>query len=284
MRGAVAITCALLPFMLWGTPAVEAQEPPRVIRELRFEGNRSIPDEVIASAIATTNSSWFARAFLFRWIGLGEKRYFDEQEFRRDVVRIEVLYRRSGYPQAQIDTVVVRDPLNVFITFRIDEGPPIRVVKLAIVGLDTLGEDLHRLVLRDLPLQEGDPFNRYLMQSSSDTLSHRLKDHGYPGARVFTSFETNRDALTAQVSYEVETGQPAVFGTARVVGAKRIAPGLVRALLVARPGRPYAEDQLFQSQRNLYSSPGSAWETRPTGGSPTASAAHRRRIRWAAGW
>ena len=117
MRGAVAVVCALLPFMLFGSRPVAAQEPLRVIRELRFEGNRAIPDEVIASAIATTNSSWFARTFLFRWLGLGEKRYFDEQEFRRDVVRIEVLYRRSGYPQALVDTTVVRDPLNVFITF-----------------------------------------------------------------------------------------------------------------------------------------------------------------------
>ena len=254
MRGAVAVVCALLPFMLFGSRPVAAQEPLRVIRELRFEGNRAIPDEVIASAIATTNSSWFARTFLFRWLGLGEKRYFDEQEFRRDVVRIEVLYRRSGYPQALVDTTVVRDPLNVFITFRIAEGPPIRVVKLATNGLDSLASDLRDQVLRDLPLQQGDPFNRYLMQSSSDSLSRRLKDQGYPGAKVFTSFETNREALTAQVSYDVETGTPAVFGTARVIGAKRVAPGLVRALLVARPGRPYSQDQLFQSQRNLYSS------------------------------
>ncbi|HKU61957.1 MAG TPA: BamA/TamA family outer membrane protein [Gemmatimonadales bacterium] len=254
MRGAVAIACALLPFMLFGSRPVAAQEPERVIRSLKFEGNRAIPDEVIASAIVTTQSNFFARFFLVRWLGLGEKRYFDEQEFRRDVVRIEVLYRRSGYPRAQVDTVVVREPLNVFVTFRITEGPPIRVVKLATNGLDSLNGDLRRQVLRDLPLQQDDPFNRYLMQANSDTLSRRLKDHGYPDARVFTSFETDRDALTAQVSYDIETGQPAVFGAARVVGAKRIAPGLVRALLVARPGRPYAEDELFQSQRNLYSS------------------------------
>ena len=87
-----------------------AQEPQRVVRKLDFEGNKAIPDELLATAIATTNSSWFARAFLFRWIGLGEKRYFDEQEFRRDVVRLDVFYRRSGYPHVQIDTAVTRTP------------------------------------------------------------------------------------------------------------------------------------------------------------------------------
>ena len=63
-----------------------------------------------AAAISTTNSSWFARAFLIRSLGLGEKRTFDEQEFKRDVVRLVVLYRRSGYPQVQIDTLVRREP------------------------------------------------------------------------------------------------------------------------------------------------------------------------------
>jgi outer membrane protein insertion porin family len=256
MRGAVAVACALLTLALPGAhvPTAAAQEPQRVVRRLKFEGNQAISDEVLASGIATTNSSWFARAFLFRWLGLGEKRFFDEQEFRRDVVRLEVLYRRSGYPRMAVDTSVVLDPENVFITFHINEGPPIRVVKLATTGVDTLKPDLRQLVLRDLPLRSGDVFNRYLMQSTSDTISRRLKDHGYPAARVFTAFETNRDALTAQVSFDVDPGQPAVFGSARVVGAKRIAPGLVRALLVARPGRTFSQDELFQSQRNLYSS------------------------------
>jgi outer membrane protein assembly factor BamA len=68
-----------------------------VVRQLKFEGNEAIPSDILASAIVTTNSSWFARAFFFRSLGfLGAKRYFDEQEFRRDVLRLVVLYRRSG--------------------------------------------------------------------------------------------------------------------------------------------------------------------------------------------
>ena len=88
----------LVAALIWATPLL-AQERPLVVRQLDFEGNRAIPDEILAHAIVTTNSSWFARAFLFRWLGLGAKRYFDEQEFRRDVVRLGVLYKRSGYPE-----------------------------------------------------------------------------------------------------------------------------------------------------------------------------------------
>lgn len=225
-----------------------------MVRSLQFEGNTAIADEVLATAIATTNSSWFARTFLFRWLGLGEKRYFDEQEFRRDVVRLDVFYRRSGYPHVQIDTVVERTPQNVHITFKIKEGEPTRVTTLTVSGLDTLPEKVRTETLVDLALRPEDPFNRYLMQVSADTITRRLRDRGYPSARVFSSFETNKNANTAQVAIDAEPGRKAVVGEVKVEGTKRVEPSVVRKLLVSKPGRPYSQDELFQSQRNLYSS------------------------------
>src|SRR5687767_7634232 len=79
MRAAVAGVCGLLsPLLLAAT--LQAQEPERVIRRLDFQGNKAIADEILAAAISTTNSSTFATSFFFRWLGLGEKRYFDEEE------------------------------------------------------------------------------------------------------------------------------------------------------------------------------------------------------------
>ncbi len=251
MRGVAAAALALL---LTAAAPLRAQETSRVVRQLDFEGNRAISDEVLASAIATTNSSTFATSFFFRWLGLGEKRTFDEQEFKRDVVRIQVLYRRSGYPHVELDTVVRRTPSDVYITFRIREGEPIRVTSLSVTGLDSLPEKLRRETLLDLPLRQGDPFNRYVMQIAADTITRRLQDRGRATARVFTSFETNKDADIATVTYDVVPGRSAVVGRVEVVGTNRIEPQVVRNLLVSRRGRPFSQDELYQSQRNLYSS------------------------------
>ncbi len=251
MRGVAAAALALL---LAAAAPLRAQETSRVVRQLDFEGNRAISDEVLASAIATTNSSTFATSFFFRWLGLGEKRTFDEQEFKRDVVRIQVLYRRSGYPHVELDTVVRRTPSDVYITFRIREGEPIRVTSLSVTGLDSLPEKLRRETLLDLPLRQGDPFNRYVMQIAADTITRRLQDRGRATARVFTSFETNKDADIATVTYDVVPGRSAVVGRVEVVGTNRIEPQVVRNLLVSRRGRPFSQDELYQSQRNLYSS------------------------------
>ncbi len=253
MRAAVAGVCALLSPLLLAA-ALQAQEPERVIRGLDFEGNRAIASEALAAAISTTRSSFFARAFLFRWLGLGEKRYFDEEEFRRDVIRLHVLYRRSGFPNAEIDTTVRREPQNVYVTFHIEEGEPMLVAGLDVTGLDSLPDWLRRIAQLDLPLQEGDPFNRYLMQSSADSIERRLRDRGYPSATVFSGFEADRTKLTARVTLEVDPSRRAVIGEVEVVGVRRIDTSLVRDLLVARPGRRYSQDELLVSQQNLYTS------------------------------
>jgi outer membrane protein insertion porin family len=242
--------CALLV----SSAAVAQQQNQRVVRQLSFEGNRAIPDELLAAAIVTTQSSWFARAFFFRWLGLGAKRYFDEEEFRRDVVRIGVLYKRSGYPDAVIDTLVQRTPVDVYITFKIHEGTPIRVTALTITGLDSVPARRRRGVLLDLPLKVGDPFNRFTMQATADSITRRLRDRGYPSARVFTAFEADKEAKTASVTLEADPDGAAVIGRISVVGAHRVDTAVVRKLLVSRTGRRYSQEELFESQRNLYES------------------------------
>ena len=252
MKGVVRLVWLIAALVSAGP--LFAQERQLVVRQLEFRGNRAISDEVLASAISTTNSSWFARSFLFRWLGLGAKRYFDAQEFRRDVVRIGVLYKRSGYYDAVVDTLVRRTPEDVYITFNVKEGEPIVVTTLTIIGLDSLPERWRRAALQDLPLRQADPFNRYAMQASADTITRRLRDHGYPSATVFTGFEVDKPERRALVSLDVAPGRRAVIGRITVVGAMRVDSSLVRKLLVARPGRRYSQEELFQSQRNLYES------------------------------
>src|SRR3989449_5591137 len=172
---------ALLPFLLVAVSAAAplAAQQERVVRGLAFEGNHAIDDYTLGSAIATSSSSVFASLWLLRWMGLGEKRYFNELEFRRDVVRLLLLYRQSGYMNAVVDTVVRREGGDVHVLFRIYEGEPVRLTKLALVGLDSI-LDVAALK-RTLPLQEWEPFNRMLFQASAeDRKSTRLNSsHGY---------------------------------------------------------------------------------------------------------
>jgi outer membrane protein insertion porin family len=226
------------------------QEQQRVVRGLSFEGNHAIDGYTLKAAIATTNSSTFASSPLLRWMGLGEKRSFNELEFRRDVVRVLLLYRHSGYMNAVVDTVVRREGGDVYVTFRISEREPVRLVKLDVLGLDTILDSA--ALKRQLPLQEGDPFNRMLFQASADTIVSRLKNRGYPYADVLQSFDVDAAALRAEATLEGVPGPRMRIGEVVIVGGQRVDTATVRKMLSVRPHELFRQDRLYQSQRDLY--------------------------------
>ena len=231
-------------------PLAAQQEPQRVVRDLSFEGNHALDDYTLRTAISTSSSSWFARAFLIRYFGLGEKRYFNELEFRRDVIRLLLLYRQSGYMNVVVDTLVRREDRDVYVTFRIYEGDPVRLTKLEITGFDSIGSvaDLKR----SLPLQVGDPFNRFLFQASADTIVSRLRNHGYPFGDVLRSFDVDVAGLTAQATLEAVPGPRMRIGEVVITGADQVDSATVRRMLSLKPNDWFRQDQLYRTQRDLY--------------------------------
>ncbi|MEE8060976.1 MAG: BamA/TamA family outer membrane protein [Gemmatimonadales bacterium] len=250
MTARIAVVIPLLCSAFPGEAQSQLQDP--VVRQLKFKGNRAIDGETLQSFIATTNSSFFATSPFVRWMGLGAKRTFGQRDFEADVERLKLLFRKSGYLDVQVDTLVRRTDDNIYITFLIDEGPPVVVTDLVILGLDSIADT--RRIIRDLPLRVGDPFNRFLMVATADTLARRLQDRGYHSAEVFQSFDMNTTERTATIGLDVYPGVLGVVGEIDVVGTASINPKVVRSLLTTSPGRTYSREDLFRSQRNLYRS------------------------------
>src|SRR2546426_7614458 len=249
LRQLRVIPCLLLA-ALAATTVLAAQEPERVVRGLSFVGNRALDDYTLESAIATTKSSAWARYSIVRWLGLGEKRYFNEVEFRRDVVRLILLYRQSGFMNAVVDTSVRRTPRDVYITFRIHEGKPVRVARLDVMGL--VGIFNVEKLKRDRPLQVGDPFNRFLMQASADTIVGRLRNSGYPYADVLRNFDSEAGILKAEVELDAQPGPHTRIGEVMIRGLRDVDTGTVRRVMSVRPGNLFKQDALYQTQRDLY--------------------------------
>jgi outer membrane protein assembly complex protein YaeT len=223
-----------------------------VVRQLRFSGNHAFEPDLLGTAIATSNSSWFARFALVRWLGLGEKRRLNDREFRRDVARLRLFYQIHGFLDARVDTTVIRTERDVYITFQVQEGPPVLVRSLEVKGLDSLA-GRSRLV-RDLPLRVGRPFDRILLLATADTLVSRLQDYGYPEASALPFREVDREARTADISLVVDPGMPAAIAEIHVEGTSAVDSVFVRSLLATASGRRFSARDLSESQRNLYRS------------------------------
>lgn len=232
-----------------GVGPAMAQDQDRVVRGLHFVGNKSLDSDLLSSAIGTTNSAWFARSWVVRWIGLGEKRLFDETEFRRDVLRLTLLYRQSGFLEVKVDTQVVRKPKEVDVTFKITEGLPIVVTSLAVTGVDSL--PAAQRIAQDLPLRVGRPFDRFLFQASADTLIARLRNLGYPSADVLRNFSIDKVARTVQVSLDALPGRTANYGGVHVEGAEKVDTTFIRQLLEVRHGQQFSQRELDEGQQRL---------------------------------
>ncbi len=230
--------------------AQTGEQTQRVIRQLSFEGNTSINDYTLRRSIATTQSAALARWGLTRWIGLGHKSRLDATEFRRDVLRIQALYRLSGFPEVTVDTLVRRSNGDVFITFAIDEGEPVLVTALQVSGVEDIVEVEE--VYRAMPLKVGDPFSRLLFQVSVDTIRARLADRGHPYAEVFRNFDERRDTRTALVVFEVDPGPRVRVDSIAVSGTTTISENVVRNTVRLRPGETYSWSEQYRSQLDLY--------------------------------
>lgn len=239
--------------VLASPPASLAQDLPsrdRVVRSVSFQGNRVIDDYTLRMSIATSQSSWQQRTPLLRWTGFGDKRYFDETEFRRDVLRLGLLYRQSGFFESRIDTVVVRDSASVQVEFLITEGEPVRISGMWVTGADHImapGE-----LLAYLPLRERDPFNRYRLQASVDSIRSALQNRGYPYADVFRNYDENRARHEARVWFAVDPGPRARIGSIEVIGTSQIDPAVVRRSAGLHAGDLYRKDALARTQIQLY--------------------------------
>ena len=236
-----------------GRAEAQAEEGGLVVRRLKFHGNSSFSSDILGIAIATTSSSFFATFKPVTWIGLGEKRRLNELELQRDVERLRLFYRARGYLDVRVDTAVVRTTEDAYIDFTIHEGPPVLIKNFVIKGLDSVPG--HTDLVKDLPLREGDPFDRTLVYASADTLRNRMHNQGYAEAQVrLEGFEVDTARRQASVSLIIDPGVTAVIGEIHVLGARRVDTAFVRSLLASRPGREYRERDIQQSQLNLYRS------------------------------
>src|SRR5437667_784991 len=168
----------------------------------------------------------------------------------RDAARLRLLYRQGGYMNAVIDTLVRREGRDVYLKFRIYEGDPVRLARLDILGVDSI-LDVRRLK-RDLPLQEGDPFNRALFQASADTVVSRLKNLGYPYADILRNYDVDVAALRAVATLEALPGARMRVGQVLITGPEKVDTGTLRRMLSVRAGDWFRQDQLYLTQRDLY--------------------------------
>lgn len=224
------------------------------VRQLAFTGNSAFTDAELASAVVTTPSGWARRVLRLP----SSVRYcLDRAELPNDRVRLVVFYRRRGFPDVSVDTVVKPTGKNaVEVEFRISEGRPITVAGLTIAGLDSVFNPGR--ITNALPLRQGARFDRVYAEAARDTVSRRLRNAGYPEAQVTSRSAVDAasylawDTLTVKPGPLTRIGPVDISVTPYPRKQRQISDLVVRRLIGLHPGKLYREQDLVNAQRRLY--------------------------------
>jgi len=237
-----------------GQPAVADRE----VVQLRFEGNEAYADDRLRTAVATDRtrcrSTLFVVPFPFcpltNWGFAHDRAYLDTRQLAADLLRLRLFYRRRGYRSVRVDTAVERLDGRAEVTFRVEEGDPIRIDSLRVTGTGAaITEERARALV---PVGPGDPLDLTGLQAGEGEIVAHLRDHGYPEAVVLREYFIPTGGAGARVTLDVEPGPRARIGAVEVTGTEALSPSVIRRFLDVGEGDVYSQDRLLEGQRNLY--------------------------------
>ncbi len=251
--GAVSLLCGLV-FGSFVSEA-EAQVDPPEVTAVRFEGNESFPDDSLAGAIATRETS--CRSLVFAplcplGIGFALSRYqLRERELPRDRARLVLWYRQRGFREVQVDSArVERTARRAQVTFRIVEGRPVVADSIVFTGVEDLPVEG---LLDRLPIREGARLSTIALDATRDTIARRLADRGYAYAEVLrNAFRPADDPFNAIVTFAVVPGPPTTYGDITVDGTNHLGVGTVLRTVQISSGEPYSRAEIESARSRLY--------------------------------
>ncbi|HVO21110.1 MAG TPA: BamA/TamA family outer membrane protein [Anaeromyxobacter sp.] len=178
----------------------------------------------------------------------------DRDQLEVDLQRVVAYYRDHGYYDARVaeHAVVPVGEGQVDVWVRVEEGPPVRVTRVEIEGLDQVPEA--RAAVAHPALKVGDVFTVAAYDALRGQLEAALHNHGWALGEVTQEAHVLPEEHAATVRYEVRPGQRFRFGPILVAGTGSVPRERVRrrAGQEIKPGEWFAEDKLALAQSRVY--------------------------------
>ncbi|MEE9208203.1 MAG: BamA/TamA family outer membrane protein [Gemmatimonadota bacterium] len=226
--------------------------------EVRFEGNSAYSSSQLQIAVITEATT--CRTFLFyfplplcpltNWGLAKERSYLDESELELDVLRLSLFYRRRGFREVEVDTLLERSSTTARVVFQITENAPTLVAVVRVEGLD--GAIDSAKVAADLPMAVGGRLDLIELARAEALITDRLREAGYINATVLREYFIPNDGGGAEVTLTAEPGSLARVGDVEIIGSGAIGDDVVRANLEFQPGDTFRPSRVIQSQSRLY--------------------------------
>jgi outer membrane protein insertion porin family len=250
--------CALALPVALGAQTHDDQRASPEVRKLVIDGAEHVDVHDLKKSISTQASG--CRNLILEPICLftnsptfEDKHYLDEDELRRDVVRIRLYYWKRGYRDTEVDTLVTpRGTNKVQVTFKVTEGRPTLVRSVSLNYDSTLinRKTRDRLTL----LRPGDPLDLVELDSMRVLFQNDLWDQGFGDGVVDTLVTVDTAARLADVVLNLTPNRRTTVGRITIAGNEKVATRTIQRSITFGPGDLYRMSDVLESQRNLYES------------------------------
>jgi translocation and assembly module TamA len=230
-----------------------------IVNDLKIRGTHAFSESAIKKKILTAETGWWPFA---------DDHHFDPVEWQSDLARIERFYHSRGYYQARVENVRVQtvppkkqgQPAKVNLQVDVVEGPPVRVGKLQVTGLEPLTEAERETVTADLPLAEKEIFDEGDWDATKARVLRGLKDLGHARTQLDGQAVVDVGTQQAQLTIRTAPGARYRFGEIDVRSGVRsgtppaIHPDWVaeQVRLAIGDDRVYSEALLDEAQRRVF--------------------------------
>jgi len=214
------------------------------IRDVRFVGNRSVPDGDLLSLMRTREKD-------FWYFGLVRPGFFNYQDLQFDTVSIKRHYRSLGFLDARAETSEVRldpDQERMVVTIRIDEGPQYTFRGYRFTGNSVFADR----ILRDLCSSPvGKPYSEDRMEADRQTVLDYYKDRAFIFAEVERFFVFAETGTDVYIRFDIVENNEIHINQVLIRGNRKTEDRVVRRELEFYPGERIDHSRLVKSRSNL---------------------------------
>ena len=179
---------------------------------------------------------------------------YSQQLLAGDVATIENLYHANGFQQVKVTPAVHDNYLGqmgrIAVEIHIDEGPQTLVGTLHIAGNRAIPEQSLRANLSNV---EGQPFSEANIASDRDSVLTYYFNNGFPDAAFdYAATPAPGQPDRMDLTYTIREGQQFFVNRVLVDGLNYTRPYVVRRELQVHTGDPISQNQMYDSQSQLY--------------------------------
>jgi outer membrane protein insertion porin family len=206
-----------------------------------FDGNKYFSKSLMTSRLALQPASFASNG------------KFSQSLVRSDTDSIKNLYLSNGFLAAQVaaqtDTDYNGKKNNLYVSFKIAEGPQTRVETLDILGNSDLSTDTLLNVIGSSP---GQPYSAAGVASDRNNILAMYYNEGYPEAHFEDQVTPGAKPDMVKLAYKITEGQRIDVAKVLLTGYQFTRPGIIARQVAIKPGGPLREGDVVETQRRLY--------------------------------